>query len=216
MAKPISGLTLAEPRLAVAVLAAGASRRFGETDKLIAPFRGRPLGLHAPDAIPGEIFAHRWVIVSDPEHVLVPAWADAGFVAVHNPDAARGLGTSVALAAREARAAGCDALLIALADMPMVPREHYAALIAAWDGPLAIIASNAGADRLPPAIFGSAHFERLSHSRGDEGARRWLGEARAIECPHDWLDDIDTSGDLSEHGHVPPTTPKPDPKGEDC
>ena len=55
-------------RLGVALLAAGASRRFGEADKLAAEFRGRPLAEHAAKAIPVSAFAKAWVITSRPDH----------------------------------------------------------------------------------------------------------------------------------------------------
>jgi CTP:molybdopterin cytidylyltransferase MocA len=107
------------------------------------------------------------------------------------------MGTSVALAGQMAREAECDGLLIALADMPLVPRAHFDTLLRALEGQDDIVASRHADATLPPAIFGKAHFERLAAARGDEGARRWLGAARAIECPPEWLDDIDTPEDLA-------------------
>ncbi|MEO0463468.1 MAG: nucleotidyltransferase family protein [Pseudomonadota bacterium] len=199
--KPTSRLNvsarLAEPRLAVAVLAAGASRRFGAADKLAANFQGRALGEHVAAAIPAWRFAMRWVITSAPDHRCKAAWKAAGFEAVHNAGAAQGMGTSVALAGQMAREAECDGLLIALADMPLVPRAHFEALIAALEGQDDIVASRHAEATVPPAIFAKAHFERLAAARGDEGARRWLGAARALDCPPAWLDDIDTPEDLA-------------------
>jgi hypothetical protein len=52
-----------------------------------------------------------------------------------------------------------DAVLVALADMPMVPPAHFAALVAAFDGNR--IASQCAGQVLPPAIFGAGHFAAL-------------------------------------------------------
>ena len=181
-------------RLAVAVLAAGASRRFGTKDKLAAEFRGRMLGLHATHAIPRETFEHAWVIASDVDHPCADGWRSAGFELQANPRAAEGMGTSVALAAKLAKEAETDGLLIALADMPLVPARHFAALVqyALAKGPGHLAVSSKSGVRTPPAIFGSDRFDRLERLGGDAGARHILAEGKTISCPPEWLIDIDT------------------------
>ncbi|MEM8725090.1 MAG: nucleotidyltransferase family protein [Pseudomonadota bacterium] len=188
--------------LAVAVLAAGSSRRFGPVDKLRAPFRGKPLGLHVSDAlaeVPAEL---RMVIAANQQHACAGGWRDAGFEIVRNPNAAEGMGTSVATVARIARRAECDALLIALADMPLIPVAHFRALVDAARalGPDLLIASTNGIVRMPPAIFGSEHFGRLSELTGDKGARSILGEGDTLKCRTRWLADIDTPEALAALG----------------
>ena len=61
-------------RIGVALLAAGASRRFGESDKLTAEFRGRALGEHVPLALPVERFEKAWAITSTADHPCEPQW----------------------------------------------------------------------------------------------------------------------------------------------
>lgn len=191
---------LAEPSLAVAVLAAGSSRRFGERDKLTAMFRGKRLGEHACARIPRESFFKHWVITIDSGHVCEAAWAQMGFAVELNPHARQGMGTSVALAARLARGAGCSGLLVVLADTPLVPPSHYAALAArvAELGDKGIAVSHSGEARVPPAAFGSAYFELLAQLTGDNGARAILSEGEIVSCPPEWLRDIDTPKDLSQ------------------
>jgi CTP:molybdopterin cytidylyltransferase MocA len=179
-------------RLAVAVLAAGASRRFGAADKLIADLRGEPLGLHAVRAIPQELFAIRFVIASTSDHPLTPRWRASGFDVHENPDASQGMGTSVALAARQAIAAQADALLIALADMPFVPRDHFAALVDVCTSDDSVVCSSDGHARMPPAIFGKNVLPSLSTLDADTGARLLLQDAKALTCSPAWLIDIDT------------------------
>lgn len=185
---------MASGRVFMAVLAAGSSRRFGEADKLTAPFRGKLLGEHVCVNAPVDRIAPGCAIVvtSKFDHPCAPAWRAAGFDMAINTRASQGMGTSVAEAARLALRAECDALLIALADTPLVPREHFEALIDAYTGADDLVCSFDGGVRLPPAIFGKNHIEALTTLIGDTGARALLKEARTIVCPSDWLEDIDT------------------------
>ncbi|MEP0392277.1 MAG: nucleotidyltransferase family protein [Erythrobacter sp.] len=187
---------MGRPRLGAALLAAGSSRRFGEADKLCAPYKGRMLAEHAARAIPVEAFENAWVIAAAPGHPCEGTWRQHGFLPLINPDAALGMGTSLALAARAAMEASLDGLLIALADMPLVQGSHFEALIRGYDGPEAIAVSAIGEVRMPPAIFGKAYFEALANASADTGARGLLGAGRVAHCPEEWLKDIDTTSDL--------------------
>ena len=183
-------------RIGVALLAAGASRRFGESDKLTAQFNGRPLGEHVPLALPMERFEKAWAITSAPDHPCEPQWRARRIEPLLNPHASEGMGTSVALAAQLAEEASLDGLLIALADMPLVPREHFEALIEAWNASEPIVVSANGEVRMPPAIFSSAQFKMLRQSSGDKGARVLLKQGLVVTCPPEWLKDIDRPEDL--------------------
>ncbi len=193
-------------RLTVAVLAAGQSQRFGASDKLCATFQGRPLGLHVCEMLARARFAlrpqHRLIITSDESHPCADGWKQAGFSVVLNPNANEGMGTSVAAAARIARRAESNLLLIALADMPLVPVSHYAALVEAVTlrGPEAIAASSDGQAKMPPAVFGRDHFDALADLSGDTGARVLLSDSETVDCQPEWLTDIDTQEALAALG----------------
>lgn len=185
---------MAKARVFMAVLAAGASRRFGEKDKLAARFRGKRLGEWATAHAPMRLIEDECAIVvaSRADHPCRTAWEKAGFKIALNARADRGMGTSVALAAALAMKARCDALLIALADMPLVPKAHFEALINAGRSPTDCVCSSDGERRLPPVIFGAEHFSALSQLDEDVGARTLLKSAKALRCPPEWLEDIDT------------------------
>lgn len=189
-----------EPRIGVALLAAGASRRFGDADKLAQQFDGFMLGQNAAFAFPVERMHCAWVIVAAQGHPCEPGWQAMGFDPLVNPRAQEGMGTSVALAAQAAQQETLDALAIVLADMPLVPGSHYEALVDAVRGPEEIAVSAIGAARMPPAVFGSAHFAELALLSGDRGARDILARGRVIACPPAWLADVDTPDDLARHG----------------
>lgn len=178
------------PDVAVAVLAAGQSRRFGEADKLAALFRGKPLGLHVTDTLAELPFAHRFIIAGTPAHPCVEGWQAAGFEVIINADSASGMGSSLALAAELARKAEVSALLVALADMPLVPPSHFESLMERAR-PHTLRASHNGTSATPPALFGMEHFDRLTQAKGDEGARKLIRRADFFDCPSRLLVDID-------------------------
>jgi CTP:molybdopterin cytidylyltransferase MocA len=173
------------------MLAAGRSARFGPEDKLAAPFRGLALGLHAADALTGLEFQHRWVIVRTHDHPCALGWKSAGFETVVNTDAATGMGSSLRCAAERAIAVGAEGLLVCLADMPLVPAVHFAALVQAWTGQGGLVASKDGPLVSPPAIFPSAYLPGLASLSGDQGARQLLDRAQLVASPPGGLADVD-------------------------
>ena len=185
---------MAERRVFMAVLAAGSSRRFGQDDKLAARFRGKRLGEHICDNAPIDRIApgSAVVIASRTDHPCRKAWEKAGFQIALNGRAQWGMGTSVALAALLAKKQKCDALLVALADMPFVPQEHLSALIEACRTASDMVCSSDGNARTPPAIFGRDRIAALTKLDEDVGARALLKNARTLACPPEWLVDIDT------------------------
>ena len=188
----------------MAVLAAGSSRRFGDEDKLAASFRGKRLGEHVGDNAPVDRIAPGCavVITANDHHPCREAWEQAGFRLALNARADRGMGTSVALAAILAMKADCDALLIALADMPLVPRAHFEALIEGSSTATGIVCSNDGRARLPPAVFDKDYLAKLTQLDEDVGARAILKDAQTLSCPAEWLIDIDRPKALQKYGHA--------------
>lgn len=188
MARPLN--------IGVAVLAAGASRRFGDTDKLAARFLGAPLAEHVIRALPMEVFDSGW-IVTPPRSAFAPAnLRDKGFDILENPQAETGMGSSVALSAAAALDRGLDGLVIALADMPLVPTEHYRRLAQALMDEPDIWLSGDGAKLSPPAGFGAQHLQELAKLKGDKGARDLLLSGQKLLCPAAWLADVDTPDDI--------------------
>ena len=177
--------------LAVAILAAGRSARFGVEDKLTAEFRGMPLGLHPAHALLGLDFAHRWVIVRTHDHPCASGWRSAGFDLVVNADADAGMGASLRIAAERAEQAGANGLMICLADMPLVSTEHFQALIRTWNLHGGIVASQDGALISPPAIFAHEHYPSVAGLTGDRGGKMLLHDAICVPSRLGALVDID-------------------------
>jgi CTP:molybdopterin cytidylyltransferase MocA len=176
--------------LAIALLAAGGATRFGG-GKLDADCAGKPLGRWALESALAVAHERLTVVVGDP----VPEFS-RGCEVLFNARTAEGLGTSAALAARWA--AGSDALLILLADMPLVSTETLRKLAEA-KGPTAVIypGNRPGA----PACFPAALFPSLEALTGDHGAAQVLREmpnVTLIETPADELRDVDRPEELAD------------------
>jgi molybdenum cofactor cytidylyltransferase len=175
--------------LALVLLAGGQSTRFGGP-KLITPLGDRPLALHAAEMLADLPFAARYAVIG-PD---VPDLAELGYqlVPLDPPGApqARSLALGVAAAAR----GRARAVLIALADMPLVPPFHIVALVSSFNGDR--IATSAGGVTMPPAIFGSAHFAALSALDGDRGGAVRLKGAPAVPLDPALALDVDRPEDL--------------------
>ena len=196
----LSWLTMTvTPSVFILVLAAGRSERFGG-DKLLTDFRSEPLLRHAlraaSEACPGGV-----VLVTGHRARQVAQAAD-GFAdrCVLNEDFELGMGTSIARGVAACRGEA-DAILVHLADQPLVTGTHLRTLIERWSGaPDEIVASQYAGRLGPPAMFGSAVFDDLCALRGDRGARDLLGSSDyrvyAVDCAAAALD-IDTPADLA-------------------
>jgi CTP:molybdopterin cytidylyltransferase MocA len=176
--------------LAIALLAAGGATRFGG-GKLDADCAGKPLGRWALDAALLVPYDRLAVVVGDP----APEFA-RGCELLVNERAAEGLGTSAALAARWAR--GSDALLMMLADMPLVSVATLRKLAAAT-GSAAV--AYPGGKPGAPACFPAALFPALEALTGDSGAAqvlRGLANVTLIETSAEERRDVDQPEDLTD------------------
>jgi len=188
-------MAIAIERATVILLAAGRGERFGG-DKLTTPFRGRPLGEHAAAMLGSMPFAAH-IAVTGPSAVDLGA---LGFDCRRAPADAP-MSVSLKLGVAAAEATDCDACLIALADMPLVPEGHILALLAAHDG--ALTATLSGDTRMVPALIGRRAFPLIAALSGDQGARALLREAPGVAAPPAWLVDIDTPGDVARSSDQP-------------
>jgi molybdenum cofactor cytidylyltransferase len=121
--------------VAALVLAAGQSQRFGG-EKLLVPFRGRPLAAHAFATAAaaqerGVIARGAVVVAADGERTKALA-SEAGLDLVLNDDPAQGVARSLQLGLEYLAATEVSAVLILLADQPLVRLDVLASLVAAW------------------------------------------------------------------------------------
>ena len=196
------------------LLAAGSGSRLGRP-KAAVEIGGETLAsrgiavLRAGGAAPA-------VLVTGAVAVTVP-----GTLAVHNPDWASGMGSSL-VAGLSVVPAGCGAAVIALADQPLVGPAAVARLIAAYRAGAAVaVAAYDGAPR-NPVLIARVHWPAvIALATGDAGARPFLRAhpelITLVECGDTGRpDDIDTEADLARvAGLAGPDPADPDPASPD-
>lgn len=176
--------------IAVAVLAAGQSKRFG-SDKLLANLDGIPLGIHVAKTVARLGFGWRFAVCGECA-ALAQDFSENGFDMIENCAPENGQSQSLHLAVRAAEATDAKALLILLADMPFVSASHVGK-VAAQGG---LAASTDGDKPMPPALFPRACWPDLLQTSGDAGARSLLANAKLVTAPSHELRDIDRAADL--------------------
>jgi molybdenum cofactor cytidylyltransferase len=180
-------------KVALVLLAAGRSLRF-DGDKLSEPFLDKPLAYHVVTALENIPFCLRIAVVSD----TTLDFAARGYTVIENPDPSLGQARSLCHGVSAAKDAGCDYVLVALADMPRVTAAHIYRLFDAANGPDTVVASSDGVRPMPPALFGSGRFDELLALEGDDGARLLIRRGRHVVTTPAELVDIDTREDLEE------------------
>lgn len=155
------------------VLAAGAGSRFNDEQKqgghkLTALFRGKPLVTWALAAADAAGFNALYVVTGAVDVSGLAAEVTEGrATVVHNPDWADGQATSLGVAVDRATEDGHRAIVVGLADQPLVPTSAWRAVGAAAGE---IVTATFDGKRRPPAKFERSVWADLPRS-GDEGAR---------------------------------------------
>lgn len=164
--------------LIAVVLAAGAGSRFGGRKQLHA-YRGTPLVTRAVRLAESVCGPRTLLVTGNDWRPVFDACAPlAGFL-LRNDDWRSGIGSSIAAATR-AISGSADALLLLLADQPLITEGHLRALVDAWNDSPRLIAATAFAGVTgPPVLFPARYFPALSALSGDQGARSVLTGAGA-------------------------------------
>ena len=193
-------------RVAGVLLAAGEGSRFGRPKALVE--------------LDGQTLAERGVKTllaggADPIFVVTGAAAVEldGVHTVYNQQWRTGMGSSLRAALR-ALPQDVDAVVVALADQPLVGAEAVARLITAYRaGATVAVASYEGKPRNPVLLAREHWPEVIAAATGDQGARAFL-HARPelvtlVECADTGRpDDIDTPADLERIAVSRPGRPR--------
>ena len=174
---------------AVAVLAAGRGTRFGG-GKLEVPCAGKPLGRWVIEAVDAAGLGPGTIVIGPEGVSFAPAWT-----ALLNPQPERGLGSSLALAARAALDGEASALLILLADMPLVTPDYLREFA---DGTVPRATRQPDGHAGVPAVLDRALLERAAELCGNRGAGLLLSDTPLLDPPAGMLRDVDTPEDLCE------------------
>ncbi len=180
-------------------MAAGRSTRFGAT-KQVVDARGAPLVRSATAAAQQACGRNVVTVIGhDKASVLAALGDDSGFVVV-NDDYASGLASSIVRAVNACRE-DAAALLVMMADQPLVTAELLQTLLGEWSGRDDEIVATAYAGTAgPPVLFAHGTFADLLQLSGDTGARALFDDERFVlktVLYEPAATDIDTPADLA-------------------
>ena len=187
------------------LLAAGASRRMGEVNKLLVEIDGQPMVRHAATAMLEGGIRDLVVVTGHQQDRVKEALKGLEVAFIHNADFDAGQAGSVA-AGVAALPDGLSGALIALGDMPFVTADLVAEMIrdhsGLGDGETRISFPVHEGRRGNPVLWGRGFFDALRRLSGDAGGRTVLAENPAAVNSIGWHDnsihrDIDTPQDLS-------------------
>ncbi|WP_428423645.1 nucleotidyltransferase family protein [Methylibium sp.] len=184
------------------LLAAGAGSRLGHRPKSLLELGGVPLIRRQLIALSGAGIDEVVVVLGHHADAIEAAVRDFPVTLVRNPSPDDGQASSVRIGL-QALAGKLDAVIVALADQPLVNAQDISALIGAFKkrGTAAMVVPRVGGEPGNPVIFEAALRDEWLAGDVNAACRRWRGEHP--ERVH-WFDtdntryriDIDTPEDL--------------------
>lgn len=173
-------------KVAAIILAGGSSRRAGPTNKLLAPYHGKPLLRHAVEAA-SEAPLFTCIAVTGHDAASVrKALMGKGIQIIHNPRHREGMSTSIKTGI-QALPVETDGAIVMLGDMPYVTVDTISTLITAFkeSGGCSICVPTFAGRRGNPILWPRAFFSEILDLEGDTGARELVRSHanQVIEVP---------------------------------
>ncbi|GAB4188590.1 MAG: nucleotidyltransferase family protein [Wenzhouxiangellaceae bacterium] len=188
---------MSEPILQAAVLAAGASRRLGQSKQLVK-YRGETL-LNRALRIAARLSGQPPLVILGCEAEKLDSTLTQPALVVHNDDWEQGQGSSIH-AAIKATPAQADALLLMTVDQWAIPELQWLSMLGMWrQEPQAPVAAAYAETLGIPAIFPRQRFADLAALRPQDGAKPLLLDWRdtiMVSMPAAAMD-LDTPADLA-------------------
>ena len=193
------------PRMAAVVLAAGQSRRMGNSNKLLMKIDGEPLVRRTVKTIKAAKVGEVIVVTGHMEADVRAALAGLDVTFVHNPRYAEGLSTSLKTGIK-ALPPDVAAAVVGLGDMPAVTTAHVDQLIRAFDPDAgwAIGVPVHHGKRGNPVLWARRFFEEMQGVSGDVGAKALIGANESLVYEIEFEDtgvltDLDTPEQWSDY-----------------
>lgn len=160
--------------VALLLLAAGASARMGRPKQLL-PYRGRTLLRHAAETAVASGCVPIVLVTGAVHEALVAEVAGLPVQAVHNPDWATGMASSIRTGLLAVAESHPRAVLIMLVDQPLVTPKLLRELVDRQQQTQAPVVAAAYGDTLGvPAVFHQALLPELRELLGQAGAGRLI------------------------------------------
>ncbi|WP_335964902.1 nucleotidyltransferase family protein [Galbibacter sp. PAP.153] len=188
-----------KPKIAIIILAAGASNRMGVPKQLL-PWGDRTLLEHSI-CIATPIFEDVFVVLGANAE-LIEQQTTLNVPILKHVNWKNGLGSSIAFAVKELKHHHFDGILFVLGDQPFVTGRYLKTLQHTFQQESqSIIASQFRKKLGVPAIFPQKYFNLLEELNADEGAKQIIkeNEDNVIAIPAgDFVMDIDTKQDYKK------------------
>lgn len=183
-------------KLGCVIMAAGASRRFGE-NKLLQSLGGKALYQRALEAVPTEVFSRIAVVTAC--QPMAELAVSMGFAVIDNHEPEQGVSLTIRLGLETMT--DCDGVLFMTADQPLLTQNGVRAVAEVFEKePDCIAAAAADGVRGNPCLFPGSLFPALLALEGDTGGSRIIRAnphlLRLAELPAQELADADTAQDL--------------------
>ena len=162
------------PKVEGVLLAAGASRRMGADNKLLADIGGMPMVRRVAEAMRESKLDRVTVVLGHEADAVAEALAGMELDLVFNPDHAKGQSTSLGQGL-DHLGDDASAMMVVLGDMPFVDAGVIDALVdhhlASGTPDSAITLPEVSGQRGNPVVWGRAFFDELRGITGDTGGR---------------------------------------------
>lgn len=189
---------------AAVVLAAGAGERLGRRPKCLLELDGTPLIRRLLAALAANRIDEVVVVLGHHAERIAPVLEGSAVAVVRNPEPDAGQVSSqrLGLAALSGRA---PAVLVALADQPLVDAARIAALLDAWrrrGAGVEVLHPEVDGERGNPVVMSAAVRGAVLAAAGDFGCRQWQAlhpgrTAAFVTADAGYRIDIDRAEDLA-------------------
>ena len=186
----------------VVILAAGTSSRMGQSKQLLQ-VHGTSMIRRAVNTALASSSRGVVVVTGKDSAAIVNELADSRITVVHNPAYLLGIGSSLKLALKKVIAVypDTDAVIVLVADQPMVTAAHLRKIIATFEASGSqLIASSYSGTFGVPALFARKFFDAVLQVDDTEGAKKVLkkyeSELLLLDFPEGSID-LDTPEDLA-------------------
>lgn len=184
--------------LAILIVAAGSSTRLGHPKQLVTYQNETLLRRSVKQAL--ELSPNVFVVLGHEYEACLSSLEGLHVNALYHENYTKGIGSSIAFGITHTQA--YDNTLIMLCDQPLIPLEHYRALMNKVREECLIASSYLPKERVAvPAIFPKRYYEYLMALSGDKGAQMLLSDVSCIRISlkKEFTVDIDTQEDIATY-----------------